>query len=259
MGERRQRAIVTGANRGIGLEICRRLRDAGMEVVATARDDKSGGAAAEKLGVLFHRLDVEAPDADVEDLLAAHPGGFDALVNNAGVALDGFDIDVVRKTLSVNFHGAMRVTDALLPSLRDGARIVMLSSGLGELSSVGPSLAARFSDDALDRAGLLALVESFEHEVAKGTHRARGWPSSAYAVSKVALNALTRVLARELAADPRKIRVSSACPGWVATDMGGPSAPKTPSEGADTPAWLALGGAGQTTGAFFRDRRVIPF
>jgi NAD(P)-dependent dehydrogenase (short-subunit alcohol dehydrogenase family) len=78
-------------------------------------------------------------------------------------------------------------------------------------------------------------------------------------VSKAALNALTRVLARELADDPRRIRVNAACPGWVATRMGGQSAPRTPGQGADTPVWLALEAPSELTGLFFRDRQRIDF
>ncbi len=143
--------------------------------------------------------------------------------------------------------------------MRSGARIVMVSSGMGELTSVSPELRHRFEDPALTRDELVSLMESFVRDVAEGTHAKKGWPSSAYRVSKVGLNALTRVLARELHGDPRHILVNSACPGWVRTRMGGSGAPRSPEKGAETPAWLALLPEGGPTGRFFRDRREIPF
>jgi carbonyl reductase 1 len=125
--------------------------------------------------------------------------GFDILVNNAAVLLGGFDAEVVRRTLAVNFYGALHVTERLLPRLRAGGRIVMVSSDMGALSRVGPDVRARFDSPDLDREGLLALMASFVDAVAAGRHTRRGWPSNAYTVSKLGLNALTRVLARELA------------------------------------------------------------
>jgi len=243
-------AVVTGANRGIGAAIAADLRRNGLRVVATSREPREG----------FEPLDVtraEAIDAFAAALQSREPGGIDAIVNNAGTSLDGFNADVARRTLDANFFGAMRVTDALLPLLRPGGRIVMVSSAMGELSSVGPELRTRFLDPALARDELVALMEAFVRDVAAGEHARRGWPSSAYRVSKVGMNALTRVLARDLADDPRRILVNAACPGWVKTRMGGPSAPRSVEEGADTPVWLALLPEGGPTGGFFRDRRRV--
>src|SRR5262249_23031171 len=134
MSEKRL-AIVTGANRGIGLEIARRLVRSGLDVIATSRDAARGRAAAQEVGARYLPLDVT--DRASIDALGAHLGaGFDVLVNNAGISMNGFDADVARKTLEVNFFGAMNVTDRLLPVLRAGGRVVMVSSGMGELSSV---------------------------------------------------------------------------------------------------------------------------
>jgi len=243
-------AVVTGANRGLGAEIARQLGGRGLRVVATSREPRDGFATldvtrAEHVEALAHRL--------------AGEGGLDVLVNNAGVSLDGFDADVARRTLDVNVRGAMRVTDALLPGMRDGGRVVMVSSGMGELSGVRGEVRERFADPELDRAGLLALVESFVRDVAAGTHARRGWPSSAYSVSKIAMNALVRVLARELAGDPRRILVNAENPGWVRTRMGGASAPRSVEDGARTAVWLALLPEGGPTGGFFRDERPIPW
>jgi carbonyl reductase 1 len=251
-------AVVTGANRGIGREIARRLVTSGLDVVATGRDADEGRASAADVGARYVPLDVtkaSSIDALARDLRE----GVDVLVNNSGVSMNGFDAEVARRTLDVNFFGAMNVTDRLLPLLRAGARIVMVSSGMGELTSVSESQRRRFEDPALTRAELVSLMESFVRDVAEGTHARKGWPSSAYRVSKVGLNALTRVLARELQGDPRRILVNAACPGWVRTAMGGSGAPRSPEKGAETPAWLALLPEGGPTGRFFRDQREISF
>jgi carbonyl reductase 1 len=133
----------------------------------------------------------------------------------------------------------------------------MVSSGMGALSGVGAAVRERLERADLDRTGLLELMESFPRDVAEGVHRRAGWPSNAYAVSKVGLNALTRVLARELAGDPRRIAVNAACPGWVRTRMGGRGAPRSVAEGARTPVWLALLPPGGPSGGFFRNERAI--
>jgi NAD(P)-dependent dehydrogenase (short-subunit alcohol dehydrogenase family) len=242
-------AVVTGANRGIGEEIARQLAARGLQVISTSRSPKSGYAT----------LDVEDL-ASIEAFARSRAAsGVDVLVNNAGASFDGFDASVAARTLGVNFFGAMRLTDALLPSMPAGGRVVMVSSGMGKLSSLGPSLRARFGDPALTRAGLLALVDSFVRDVRGGVHGRSGWPSSAYSVSKIAMNALARVLARELGSDPRGIVVNAADPGWVRTRMGGQSAPVSVEDGARTPVYLALLPAGGPTGGFFARERRIDF
>src|ERR1700694_4383698 len=143
----------------------------------------------------------------------------DVLVNNAGISLDGFDERVARETIGTNFVGPMRVTDALIPRLHDGANIVMVSSGAGELTGFSAKLRNTFLDPDLTRASLVSLVDTFIANVADGSYQRAGWPGSAYKVSKAALNALARILASELR--PRRIRVHAVCPGWVETDIGG--------------------------------------
>jgi NAD(P)-dependent dehydrogenase (short-subunit alcohol dehydrogenase family) len=171
------------------------------------------------------------------------------------VALRGFDARVVSQTLAVNVHGVTRVTDALLPLLSVSARVVMVSSGMGSLSGLPEPLRARFASSSLTRTGLADLLDEFHDAVAAGTHARLGWPSSAYSISKVAVGAFTRILARELSGSERA--VNAVCPGWVRTDMGGRSAPRTVEEGARGIVAAALLPAGGPSGEFFRDGRQI--
>lgn len=229
----RQRiAVVTGGYRGIGFEICRQLGEKGFRVVLGARtSDKAGLAAAElrrqSLDVLPLAFDVAAPEAPaVLTALLEELDGVDVLVNNAALYLDkrlsglSVPIPMVRETLETNLLGAWQLTQAVVPLMKRRAygRIVNVSSNLGSMA-----------------------------EMAGG--------NAAYRVSKVALNALTKILADELRGT--NILVNAMSPGWVKTDMGGPNAPLSPAEGADTAVWLATIPDGGPTGGFFRDRRPI--
>jgi carbonyl reductase 1 len=229
-------------------------------VILTSREEASGHAALEELGregltVDYRRLDVTSAD-DIRRIAAEFREGppLDVLINNAAISLNGFNSDVVRRTLATNFFGTMHLTDALIPAIADGGTIVNVSSGMGELSAYSRKIAARFSDPAIDRAKLTTLLDEFAAAVAAGRHGDEGWPSSAYRVSKAALNTYTRILARELKA--RAIRVNSVCPGWVRTRMGGQSASRDVAKGAASIVWAATLDA-PTSGGFYRDGRAL--
>lgn len=225
-------AIVTGANRGIGLEISRQLGQLGVKVIMTARNEEKGEAAysqlkEEGLDVHFHALDVtneESVGMLARDVKEQY-GALDILINNAGIfmvdknrILD-IDLDTVRKTMETNVYGPLRLSQVLAPLLKksEAGRIVNVSSGMGAIEDLG------------------------------------GW-DPAYSLSKTALNVLTIQLADALR--DSGVLVNSMCPGWVRTDMGGSSAPRSVKEGADTAVWLATGEVGRT-GRFFRDRKEI--
>ncbi len=256
----RPSAMVTGANRGLGLETCHQLHEEGFRVILTSRKETDGIAATRELDpdgheVLYHQLDVTEP-ASISVLAGDLPGlapRIDVLVNNAGVGSWESDRRAAAHTIAVNYFGPRDVTDALLPFVPRGGRVVMVSSGLGELSYLGRELRSQFADPSLTRSALDSLVASYLQDVEKGTQRQAGWPTS-YSVSKVALNALTRILARELA--PRDVRVNAVCPGWVRTDMGGPGAKRSVPVGARS---IVLGVLlpKDATGGFYRDGKPI--
>ncbi len=250
-------ALVTGGNRGLGLETCRQLAAKGYAVLVAARDRAQGEEAAHSLGAGARAvtLDVSDPEsvaALARDLAQGPP--LDVLVNNAGASLRGFDANVAERTVDTNYRGAVRVTDALLSQLTPSANIVMVSSGMGELSHVSRSLAKDLLAPELTRVQLDALVNGFVEAVRAGGDLG-GWPKNAYSVSKVALNAFTRLLACELEGSGR--HVNAVCPGWVRTRMGGSSASRSVEQGAKGIVWAATLPSSGPSGGFFRDGRAL--
>lgn len=227
-------ALVTGANRGIGREVCRQLAAKGLRVVLTARDGAKAEAAVKALrgegegDVTAAVLDV-ADSRSVQALaagLASRGVRIDVLVNNAAILVGentgvlDLPIDELRATLETNVIGALEVSQTFIPGMaeRRFGRVVNVSSEAGQLASMGTY-------------------------------------APAYSLSKSALNALTRQLAA--ATRGQGVLVNSACPGWVRTDMGGPGAPLTVEQGADTIVWLATLPNNGPTGGFFSDRHSI--
>ncbi|MER5473348.1 SDR family NAD(P)-dependent oxidoreductase [Streptomyces sp. NPDC002935] len=221
-------ALVTGANRGIGREVARRLASDGHTVYLTARSAEAAADAADAIGlpdVRPLRLDVTS-EADIA-AAARDIDALDVLINNAAIAYDTWqrattaDLDVVREAAETNLYGPWRLTQALLPLLRASRhpRIVNVSSEAASLAGMGG-----------------------------------GTP--AYSASKAALNALTRMFAAELRSDG--ILVNAVCPGWVATDMGGPGG-RPVEEGAASVVWAATLADDGPTGGFFRDGRRLPW
>jgi NAD(P)-dependent dehydrogenase (short-subunit alcohol dehydrogenase family) len=236
-------ALVTGANKGLGFEISRQLAQKEITAIIGARDGSKGAEAATKLqsqGLIAHHVQLDVTDpASIEALanfLKEHFGKLDILVNNAGILLDWgtppsqLDLSILKQTFETNFFGAFAVTKAVLPLLSqsEAGRIVNVSSHLGSLADTLDPNSPYFSFQGM-----------------------------AYQASKTALNALTVQLAKELADTP--IKVNSATPGWVQTDMGSADASLTPEQGADTPVWLATLPADGPTGGFFMERQPYPW
>lgn len=231
-------AVVTGANRGLGLETSRQLAQCGFHVVLTARNPQAGATALRELQM--QKLDVELRKLDVtstEDakalvrFLREQHGHVDVLVNNAGIlpessrdagakSFEPLKVSpvTVMEVFNTNTLGAVRLIQALVPLMPDGARIVNVSSGMGALNDMN--------------GGYLG-----------------------YRISKAALNVVTRVFAHDLA--ERGIIVNSVCPGWVKTDMGGPGASLSVEKGVETIVWLATDPGVTDSGLFWRDRKQI--
>jgi len=226
--------VVTGGNRGIGHEICHQLAKLDITVLLTSRHEKDGLEAVadfnkRKLPVRFHQLDVTNPAQilKLKDFLTKEFGRCDGLVNNAGIFIESkegnffnTDVNILRQTMETNVYGPYFLCQTLVPLMKKNnyGRIVNISSGLGQLNDMGGEYPA-------------------------------------YRMSKTAINAITRVLAAELAGT--NILVNSMCPGWVKTRMGGPGATRSVEEGADTAVWLSTLPDGGPSGKIFRDRKKV--
>ncbi len=229
-------ALVTGGNRGIGRGIAEGLAAAGFTVIVTARSGDHAEQAAADLRAAGHSVVARGLDVtDAGSVLALQRwvennyDRLDVLVNNAGGYFDTShspstpDFSIVQGALDVNLIGPWRMAAAFIPMMkrRSYGRIVNMSSGAGAFSG-----------------GLRATTP-------------------AYSISKAALGMLTLKLAADL--KDSNILVNAVSPGWVRTDMGGPSAPRSVEEGADTPVWLATLPEGGPTGGFYHDRKLIPW
>ncbi|MGB9736184.1 MAG: SDR family NAD(P)-dependent oxidoreductase [bacterium] len=258
-------AVVTGANKGLGFETCRQLKELGMYVILTARDEIKAKRSAQLIDtsgseVSWAVLDVtnKASISNFAEEFGKKWKTLDVLINNAAIAInDRLDKDSARLTIDTNFYGPMYVTEALLPFMRKGTRIVMVSSIMGQLSCLSDELRHRFESEALTKEELIGLMEDFVSSVGDGTYAKKGWPSSAYSVSKAGLNMLTRILAKELSG--RGIMVNAVHPGWVRTDMGGKFAPLDIKTGARSIVWGATVKPGGPVGGFFHDGKPMHF
>ena len=225
-------ALVTGANKGIGLEVVRQLATLGWRVFLTGRSLPSVRKAASSLGPsvipvpldITSRISIEAAYSATSQAVTH----LDVLINNAGI-LDHDEGSIfelrpqrLQRMFETNTIGALLVTQTFLPLLRksQSARIINVSSGAGQLSEMGT------------------------------------W-APAYSISKTALNGVTSQLAAALT--DSNIAVNSVCPGWVKTDMGGNEAPRSVEEGADTIVWLATESPQSMNGLFIKDRKPIPW
>lgn len=232
----RKIALVTGGNKGIGLEVVRQLAQQGFTVLLGARSLPKARAAAEQLKGLDVRpveLDVTRAEhiASVAGYIGAEFGRLDVLVNNAGIYVDGRGpaVDAFRETYETNVIAPFQLTQALLPLLEKSpaGRVVNQSSIIGSITVIGSN------DQAL------------------------AWAGPAYASSKAALNMLTVWQARKLAGT--RIKVNAAHPGWVKTELGGPEAPLDTTAGAKTAVSLALLGEEGPTGGLFHDGQPLPW
>ena len=230
-------ALVTGANRGIGFEITRQLAKIGTLTILSSRNKTKGLVAQKKLqdeglDIVYHQLDVTDSSSihELVNFIKKEYGSLDILINNAGIVIDKEDsedasifhskLDSIRKTMETNVYGPLLLCKEFIPLMKKNnfGRIVNISSGMGQLSEMNGNYAG-------------------------------------YRLSKVSLNALTKIFAEEIKGI--NILINSMCPGWVRTDMGGPNATRSTAEGAETAIWLATLPDSGPSGGFFRDKKQI--
>ncbi|KAL1814532.1 hypothetical protein DCAR_0518688 [Daucus carota subsp. sativus] len=275
-------ALVTGANRGIGFEIARQLLLQGVTVILTSRGTEVGEAAAKVLWetglkVVFRQLDVTSTSSvqTCADWVQQNYGGLDILINNAGVNFNASSensVEFAEQVIATNYIGTKNMIKALTPLMRPsaaGARIVNVSSRLGRLNGrrnrIGDvslreplECVDSLTEEVIDR-----TVDAFLEQVKDGSWATGGWPQTFtdYSISKLAVNAYTRLMAEKLSDRPegKKIYINCCCPGWVKTAMTGWEGNISAEEGADTAVWLAFLPDQSVSGKFFAERREINF
>ncbi|EFJ16817.1 hypothetical protein SELMODRAFT_271526 [Selaginella moellendorffii] len=270
-------AVVTGAGKGIGLEIVKALASRGISVVLTLRDQVAAEKVAQdlisadpKLKVYAFPLNITLPES-VEAFgkwIQNKFGGIDILVNNAGLLLDPVhhNLEEAKPVLEVNYYGTKRFIQEMLPLMREsdhGSRIVNLSTLGSRLDILGNEWKDKLSDvENLSEELIDDFVSAYLRDVEEGKQFGKGWPElyarTDYCVAKMALNAYTRLVARETAAQGRKIGINCTSPGHTSCVMSGHTG-HSPSEGALTAVWLALEPPPPSSGGYFVDRKSVGF
>ncbi|XP_045507577.1 carbonyl reductase [NADPH] 3-like [Colias croceus] len=261
-------AVVTGGNKGIGFAIVRGLckRFDGV-VYLTSRDINRGTNAVaelnkEGLNPKYHQLDTTDPKSIevFRDYIKGNYGGLDVLVNNAAIAFKSNAPDPVavqaEQTLAVNYFAVLSTCELLFPILRNGARVVNVSSSCGHLSNIpSANLRNRLKDPSLTINELSDLMRQYVEAAKQNTHAAE-WGNSSYVVSKVGLTALTMIQQRML--NDKDIKVNAVHPGYVDTDMTSHKGILTIDQGADAPLFLALDAPDSVKGQYvWSDRRIV--
>jgi len=242
-------ALVTGANQGIGLEICKKfVLQPNLVLLVGARDEKKGADAVSQLKdiskneIIFIKIDLDNNNTirEASEFVKSKYGGLDILVNNAGMAFKGdtFDENVATITIDANYYGTKAMCEYFVPLIREGGRVVNVSSLAGKLSRFGGDLQNRFNDPNLTVEQLDGIMKEFIQSVKDGSYSAKGYIKSTYGVSKVGVSTYTRILQRN---EKRKdVIIFAVCPGYCSTSMSSFKGTKTSEEGARTPVWLAL-------------------
>jgi carbonyl reductase 1 len=279
--------VVTGANKGIGLAIVRQLalqyptsplNNGPFLIYLTARDQGRGEAAVKNLEqdpqlkqakalkadgglseIKFQLLDITSSDSIktlADHLKQAHSDGIDFVINNAGIAMDGFNADIVKTTLTSNYYKTLEACHEFLPLLKPTGRLVNVASMAGKLNKYSEEVRNRFLASKTED-DVTAIMKDFAAAVEAGKEKEAGFPSAGYAVSKAGLIGATKALAKQVKDKGKGVLVNACCPGYVNTDMTKGNGTKTPDEGAQTPVMLAIQDIQGKTGAFWQNEREI--
>ncbi|RNE95048.1 carbonyl reductase 1 [Trypanosoma conorhini] len=264
-------ACITGANRGIGFEIAKKLASQGFTIIMACRNESSANVAElelkkslEGVKVAHVCVDLAAPETATTAALKVgemFPGGIDIMVNNAGFAYhhDAQEpfYQQAMDSIKINYYGTVAVCEAMLPHIKSGGRLINVSSMSGSLLRLSnENLVARWRGCVSKQDIEVLLQEFVDLTKTDGKHLAAGWPNSAYGVSKLAVTTYTRILGRSTPG----IHIFSCCPGSCRTNMSTFTGEKTAEEGADTPVWLAVSQEALQTvpqGAFATERHYI--
>ncbi|KAK7880113.1 hypothetical protein WMY93_033215 [Mugilogobius chulae] len=273
-------ALVTGSNKGIGLAIVRAL--CGQfegDVYLTARDRARGEEAVKKLnseGLKPNFLQLDITDVSSISRAAAFfrdtYSGLDVLINNAAIAFKEEDSTPygvkAQVTLQTNFFGTRDMLTHFMPLIKPGGRVVNVSSLWGSvtMNKCSAELQQQFRREDITEEELVELMRGFIQSAQTGQTLEHGWPQlmhGVYGVSKTGMTTLSMIVARRTSKErPHdNILVNACCPGWVHTDLNDHTGPKTPDEGAVTPAYLALlpPGAKEPHGCLVSDKQVQPW
>ena len=250
--------IVTGANRGLGFELVKKLFNSPVkrQIIMTSRNLEAGKKAYDTIkstnpiseSILnLEELDVEdtkSIDSFVENIKAKY-GKIDILVNNVGIATyddalnttsNVVSVEVVKQVLTVNLLNTIYLTEKILSIVSDDGKIIMVSSGLGKLSSHGIELQQLLSESSHTSESIKNLGLKFIECAQDNTHQKYGFSSSGYGVSKALLNAYVRFALGKIAKPTQQLY--TLCPGWCRTELGGAMAPLTPEQGTETSMFL---------------------
>ncbi|SPO22011.1 related to carbonyl reductase [Ustilago trichophora] len=268
-------AFVSGGNRGLGYGIVRRLANEfpssplsssseKLTIYLGSRDLNKGEEAKksivselgkdtlDRVSIEVRQLDTSSHES-ISKLASDLKSGVDILINNAGIAMDGFDANVVKQTVATNYYAVQDMINNI--PVNDGGRIVNIASLTGLLRNFGDNVRDRFRDSKTI-ADVDALMKEFQDVVADGTWKEKGWKGAAYATSKSGVIAYTRALAKQYEQQGKKVEVVSCCPGYVNTDMTKGKGYKTLDQGAETPVLLALGMTDAKPGEFWSEKKI---
>eukprot|EP00877_Chromochloris_zofingiensis_P012949 jgi/Chrzof1/7908/Cz02g40230.t1 len=256
-------ALVTGGNRGIGLEVCRKLVEKGKPVILTSRDAAAGAKAVQDLSA-FKKADIRCIQVDTAnqssiDQLATkvkteYDGKIDVLINNAGILHREWDKAILDSTIKTNYDGPVNITYQLLPHLAQGALVIMVSSQLGQYTNLTSDYANPIkAATTLDQIRAAGVFQAGSPQPQQNSY------SPSYNVSKCMLNRAVQLMHEDQQLRDKGVTVVSTCPGWCRTGMGSERAHRSAEQGAGSVVWPWLHWQQGLAGGFFRDGQRLPW